>query len=215
MTKPSPDPTNISGAGRVGPKGIEGDKTIRPDESAFKSEMQNAPGKTGEATSSGQVSPMELASKGGVQITPTFQSLMSQVQNTQDTLGEVQKNLKTPQLKLKKSQQQLLKNKLSDANSHLQSAAEKLGAKTPPDTQIDKNADPVTRFLGMITDGQNKLQASKQQLEELSKSGKQMNPGELLLIQVKINQAQQEIEYSSVLLSKVTDALKQMLNIQL
>ncbi len=213
MTKPSPDPSNISGSPKVGPKGIEGEKIIKPDESAFKSEMQQAPGKTSDATS--QVSPMDLASKSGVQITPTFQSLLGQVQNTKDTLGEVEKNLKTPQLKLKKSQQQLLKNKLTDANSHLQTASEKLGANPPPDTLVDKNADPVARFLGMITDGQNKLQASKDQLEKLSKSGQPINPGDMLLIQVKLNQAQQEIDYSSILLSKVVDVLKQMLNIQL
>jgi hypothetical protein len=36
-----------------------------------------------------------------------------------------------------------------------------------------------------------------------------------MLIQINLAQAQQEIEFSSILLSKVTDALKQTLSIQL
>ncbi len=77
-----------------------------------------------------------------------------------------------------------------------------------------KNANPAMKFLGMVTDGQNKLYEAQAQLRSLGKD-KSLQPGKMLLIQIKLAQAQQEIEYSSVLLSKMVDALKRVLSTQL
>ncbi len=215
MPKPPIDPSGAAGpSGVPKDKSVEGDKTVTPDKSAFQSEMKEAPS-AGKAQAGQEISPMELQSKAGISTTPSFQTLLSQSANARDTLGEVEKNLKTPNLKLKRSQSQLLNTKLSNANDHLKAANEKLGAKLPPDTQVPKNADPVSRYLSMVTDGQNKLQEAQNQIQSLNEKGQALQPGELLLVQVKLAQAQQEIEYSSVLLSQVVGSLKQILNIQL
>jgi len=42
-----------------------------------------------------------------------------------------------------------------------------------------------------------------------------MNPGDILLIQVKLAKAKQELEYSSVLLSTAVRDIKTLFNIQL
>jgi len=158
---------------------------------------------------------MDLASKQAISSTPTYQSLLSQSANARDTLGEIEKNLNTANLKFKKSQEDLLGTKLKNANDHLADAADKLNAKVPPDTKVDSSASPITRFLAMVGDGQNKLIETQAQLQKLSTSGKEIRPGDMLLIQVKLSQAQQEIEYSTTLLAKVVDSLKTILQTQL
>ncbi len=45
------------------------------------------------------------------------------------------------------------------------------------------------------------MQSAQQQLQNLKDKGKSINPGDFLLVQVKMNKAQQEIEFTSVLLS--------------
>ncbi len=89
-----------------------------------------------------------------------------------------------------------------------------MGAEVPDPTKVPDTANPVERFLGYVSDGQNQLLAAKAQLQELGQTGT-ANPADLMLVQIKLSQAQQELEYSSILLSKVVDIFKQMLNIQL
>ncbi|MBF8263129.1 MAG: hypothetical protein HW387_794 [Parachlamydiales bacterium] len=145
---------------------------------------------------------------------PSLDSLISQIGISQDSLANVRNQLGTKDLQFRRSQQHLLRNKLSDATTHLRAANAKLGVETPP-MPSQSGAKPIERFLGYVTDGENQLAAAQQQIENISKKGIQMNAGDFLLVQVKLSQAQQEIEYSSSLLGKVVDSLKQILNTQL
>ncbi len=52
-------------------------------------------------------------------------------------------------------------------------------------------------------------------LAQISAKGEQMSPSDMLMVQIKLNKAQQELEYSSLLLGKAIDDLKMMMNIQL
>ena len=145
----------------------------------------------------------------------TTDTLLGQVNTSQTHLNNIQNSLNTPNLTLKNSHQKLLNTKLQESNDHLRKASEYLGAQTLPPTEIPPDAEPVGRFLGYITDGQNQLLEAKRKLQEMSAKGGQIAPSQMMLIQVNLAQAQQEIEFSSVLLSKVVDALKQTLSIQL
>lgn len=214
MAKAPIDPPSSEGPGKIGrDETIKGPKST-PDKSTFEGYKESAPSAPS-ASSSTNISPMDLAAKETVSQTPTFQTLLAQSQNVQDTLGNVQNQLNTPNLKFKKSQATLLNSKLTQANEHLKAANEKMGANVPRDTKLPPNANPLTRYLSMVTDGQNKLVEAQTQLKNLNKEGTKLQPGDFLLIQVKLAQAQQEMEYSSVLLNKMVDALKQMMNIQL
>lgn len=209
------DPSEASEPSKIGGEPTKPGKISQPDTSAFEAYKEGAP-EASPTPSASQISPMDLASKTGISTTPSYQTLLAQASNAHDTLGEVQKNLNTPNLKLKKSQTDLLNTKLNNANKYLTTANQKLGAKAPPQTQIPKSANPVAKFVGLVSDGQNKLIEAQNQIKNLSaKPEGTLNPGDMLLIQVKLAQAQQEIEYSSVLLSKVVDSLKQILNIQI
>ena len=148
------------------------------------------------------------------QAMPSIDTLVSQVGVSQDSMANVRNQLNTKNLQFKRSQQHLLRNKLSDASTYLRAANTKLGAQTPPmPSQV--GARPIERFLNYVTDGENQLSSARQTIMDMQKSGDQLRPADFLLVQIKLNQAQQEIEYSSTLLSKVIDSIKQTLNIAL
>jgi hypothetical protein len=132
----------------------------------------------------------------------------------QDSMGNLNNQLNTTNLRLTRSQQHLLRNKLSDASTYLRAANGKLGIDAPP-MPVPNGSGPINKFLNYVADGENQLNAAKQQISDLSKNGAQLRPADMLLIQIKLNQAQQEIEYSSTLLGKVISSFTQVLNTQL
>jgi hypothetical protein len=212
----------IPGAPRVGPTppiGEEGGKTQIPTSESFKSFMQTPGGMP--ATGTGKtplVTPFDLAQQSGPKLAagPTMQTLLTQAAQAQVTLGDISTQLNTPKLSLKQSQKYLLKNKLTSANAHLRSANSKLGIDPlPAEPETPSDGGPIGKFLGYVTDGQNQLQAAQGQLQELNKNGSNVNPADLLLVQIKLNKAQQELEYSSILLSNAVSDIKMLFGIQL
>ena len=182
--------------------------------SDFQTFMQGAPAKTPGTVPTGAPSPMEIAKPSMQTAGPTVNTLLAQSRNAQDMLGTVGSQLKEPNLKLKRSQAHLLRNKLGDANTYTRAAAAKLGVDTPP-MKVKGQSGALERFMAYVNDGQDKMSSIQQKLQEMSASGEELRPGDMLLVQIKMGQAQQEIEYSSTLLSKVIDSIKQIMNIQL
>lgn len=210
MARPNPA-SDVPEFGRIEPnKALEQEAQIKPDTKAFESLMRKET-----EPSKSQVSPMQLAQMQQAGISSTTESLLGQVNATTTQINDIRNKLNTPDLTLKNSHQKLLNSKLNDANSHLQKASEYLGANDINPTQIADDTTPIAKFLGYLTDGQNRLIAAKQQLSYISSKGGELHPSEMMLIQINLSQAQQEIEFSSILLGKVTDALKQTLSMQL
>lgn len=217
--RPETTPPADRSPDRITPgKALEPEKPLSQPPSTFESYMQGAPA----GGRGGQPMTMQTAGAGPVQTTlinqqvanPTYSTLLAQAKTAQDSLGTVQDQLNTPNLKLKRSQAHLLKNKLQDANENLRAGAARLGVETEP-AETANTASPVGRFLAYIGNGQDQLLAIQQKLKKLATSNQQINPADMMLVQIKMNQAQQEIEYSSTLLGKVIDSLKQILNTQL
>jgi len=146
---------------------------------------------------------------------PTMDTLLAQINNTQSTMGDINSQLNTPNLKLKSSTKYLVKGKLSDANDNLRTFNSKIGANVPEEPDISTFKGPLGRFFAYLTDGQNQMNAAKQQLQDLKDKGTNISPGDFLLIQVKLNKAQQLLEFTSVLLSNAVSDIKQMMQIQL
>lgn len=200
-------------------KSLEFEKPVSQPPSTFESYMQ---GTANSARGSGSTppgvqgpSPMQVTSPSSMQPgTPTFASLQAQARNVHDQLGTIADQLNTPNLKLKRSQNHLLKNKLQDANGYIRSGSAKLGIDTPP-PEGGSTGSPVARFLSYIGNGQDQLMAVQQKLAQLAKTNGELRPGDMMFLQIKMGQAQQEIEYSSTLLSKVIDSLKTIINTQL
>lgn len=222
LSKGTPGPEDVPRPIAPNPIGEGGDGHL-PSEAtrSFQSYMQSNESNP-LLTSAGksiQVSPFDLAQGQVLAAGPTYQTIQEQAKMAQAALSDVSTQLNTPNLKLRQSSKYILKNKLASANSFIRSASSKLGASESPAGQEEyktpAGAGPLQRFLSLVTDGQNQLEAAQQQLQSLQNKGEALSPGDMLLVQIKLNKAQQEIEYSSLLLSKAVDDMKMMMNIQL
>lgn len=198
-------------------KSLESQSPISRPPSTFESYMQGEtkgasqfPPRGASLSPTGQVTPTPQMQTAG----PTVETLLAQSKNVQDGLGLVSQQLNTPNLKLKRSQNHLLKTKLQDANEAIRDSAAKLGLQNP-EMKFPSTPSPLGRFLAYVGDGQDRLTAVQNELKSLSNVSGGVSPAKILFMQVKINQAQQEISYATTLLGKVIDTLKTILNTQL
>jgi len=186
------------------------------DTPSFKSYMQGKepsnPSAPAEKTT--KVTPFDLAQGKVLPPGPTYDTIQTQAKTAHTSMGELNQQLNTPKLKLKQSTKYLLNNKLNGANTDIHSASMKLGAEEVKD-QEENASGPLAKYLNLVTSGQKQLELTQQQLQKIAASGEKMNPADMLLVQVKLNKAQQQLEFSSMLLGKSIDSLKQMMNTQL
>lgn len=211
MTEPV-DPDQVSPY-----KGIDADQQRSPaDSSAFQKEM----GETSKAPSAGKqpegVSPMELANTPGVTGSPTMQSLMEQTSQVQSSIQGIQTDLKNNQnLKFKNSQEYLMRNKLTDANERVGSALNQLGLPPIEQKTSAPGSGPVTKFLDMLEGGQRGMEKAQEKLGQLTESGEPIDPAQMMLIQVQLSQAQQSLNFTSILLSKVVESFRTWMQTQI
>ncbi len=207
----NPVPTSgVPDYGNVGKvKGFDEGK-VKPDDKTFQKYMEEAPN----ATRTTAASPEEMM-KTAKSTAPTYESLLSQVDTSQNNMTHLQSLLQDPYLKLKSSQSRIVKNKLTDANKQIRSTAKKLGAQEIDKPKIPPRSSPIMKFLSYVQNSQDQIQQVKSQINTLATSNKNVSPADLLSAQVKLAQAQQALDYSSILISKVIDDIKQTLNIQM
>lgn len=210
------DPGRVFGTQPIGAGGAKEGMTA-PTQS-FSTLMQQ-PGATSPMANAGKspmISPFALmqgqAPAAGA---PNLATLTTQVNNAQSTLGDINNYLNTPNLKLKASTKYLLKGKMSEANDTLRAFNTKIGAETPPPPDPSMFKGPLGKFLGFVHDGQVQMQAAQTQLQATQEKGMNMSPSDFLQVQLKLNKAQQLLEFSSVLLSNAVSGIKQMMQIQL
>lgn len=157
------------------------------------------------------------STRSGTASLATTDALISQTKQAIAQIDEVKKVLEQPNVKIKTSAQQLLRNKLSHIDESLQIALSKAGVEyvTPIEENLHPNrVNPVERFIGFLTDGQTQLQRLGDELNVMGKLGKDMSPVNMLAIQVKVAQIQQELELFSSLLNKALESIKTVMNIQ-
>lgn len=165
------------------------------------------------------VSPFELA-RGTPQLAagPTMATIHAQAVHAQTTLGDINNMLATPNLKIKPSSKYLLRNKLSDASQQLRTVNAKVGGQQQEEAtqELPAGHGPIQQFLAYVGGSQIALANTQKKIQELSeKEGANLNPAEMLFVQIKLNKAQQLLDYSSVLLAKAIDSMKMLFSIQL
>ena len=179
----------------------------------FSSFMQKPPTPIGESSS---ISPFALMQGSTpVATTPSTDTMMAQLSKMQATSLDIRNQLATPNLKLKSSTKYLMRNKLSEANDNLRALNSKIGASIPAEPAQSAMVGPLGKFLAYMTHGQQMMDAAKAQLQQMKAKGTSMAPGDFLLVQLKMNKAQQLLEFSSVLLSNAVSDIKQFMQIQL
>ncbi|NDD58765.1 MAG: hypothetical protein EBZ47_05890 [Chlamydiae bacterium] len=211
-------PDDVNPADKIGaimPLGQEGSELGTTTQS-FSTYMQNAPVAEMGTTKSQMISPFDLAQgpKSGI-TSPNLGTIMNQVSLAQNTMSGLQTQLVTPDLRLTESQKKIVKSKLTDANTSLKNANAKLGAPEVELSQKPTSSGPLAKFLDYVADGMNQLDSAKNQISDLKNKGSNLTPADFLMIQIKMNKAQQELDFTSVLLSKAVEDFKMMMNIQL
>lgn len=164
-----------------------------------------------------QISPMQLSQQGrpSAGTPPTLGDIRSQMQATAGSLGDIKTQLHTKGLKLSQSQKYLLRSKLSSANEHIRDVAQRTGVDTGAPINLREKKNPIAKFLELVSDGQNQLNAAIAEANKLDASGQSVTPAKLLLIQAKLQKASQELDYTSVLLGKAVDIIKTLFNVQI
>lgn len=147
-------------------------------------------------------------------LTAKTKEIIAQIDTAKEKLSD-------PNLNLKQSSEQLLNSKLTHIDDNLKIALSKAGIEYQPhvDTTLPKySADgrinPIERFLGFLTDGQYKLENLGNELSSMAANSKEMSPTQMIVVQIKVGQIQQEIELFTSLLSKSLDSIKTIMNIQ-
>jgi hypothetical protein len=144
---------------------------------------------------------------------PSYDTMQTQLVQSGSNISDMQQQMNTPGLRIKPQDKEMLVKNMTNASSNLRAANTKLGINPGPSPEPAEG--PFGKFLSLINDGTAQIASAKQRLANISSSGGTINPAEMLMVQVKINQAQQQIEFSSILLSKVVDDFKQLMNIQI
>ncbi len=208
-------PDRLDPVRRVGEEKLPGGPTPQPPgPQPFEKYMEQAGQQPAQAGKAPGVSPFELPQATTPLGPPTFDSLLGQVKSAQGMLGDINSGLQTKNLKLKPSQRYLLRNKLTDANAHLQAANAKMGAEVvapPPST----GGGIMGKFLDYVAQGQTNLAAAQQQIGSLKDKGMSLKPADFLAVQLKLAHAQQEIEYASIMLSQAVKDMQTLFGVQL
>jgi hypothetical protein len=210
-------PKDITNPERVEPMMPVGASDNPREAGTFQSIMQK---QAGVQAKPGQVaSPFDLSRGGVPQLAtgPNLATVQAQMLHAQTTLGDINNMLSTPNLKVKPSSKYLLRNKLSEAAQQMRTVNAKVGGDQADEEESDLPAGsgPVKKFLAYVGGSQAALANAQQRLQSLAAQGDQLNPAEFLFVQIKLNKAQQLLDYSSVLLSKAIDDMKMMFNVQL
>lgn len=147
-------------------------------------------------------------------VSPT--QLVAQADEVVNHIEEIKHKLATPDLELKPGTQTLLENKLLHIDENLRVALSKAGVEyTPPPAHAQsKLVNPIERFLGFLTNGQEQLKSISSEVEQMHLKRREINPANMLRIQLKVGYIQQEIEFFSNVLNQALQSTKTIMNVQ-
>lgn len=150
---------------------------------------------------------------GFTKIKPT--QLVAQANEVINHIESIKEKLATPNLEIKPGTQTLLQNKLVHIDENLRVALSKAGVEYNPPVQSEsKLVNPMERFLGFLTNGQEQLKTLSHEVELMHLNRKEITPANMLRIQIKVGYIQQEIEFFAAVLNKALESTKTIMNVQ-
>lgn len=209
----SPLPEGVKGPSEIQPtRPIQGNEGLqKPVNQPFSSYMQ---GNSAVAPGTSQISPFDLLQQGKTNAGDvSMNSVVGKMGSTSNALGTLQDQLQTKNLQLNGLNRDIIRNKLTDANEQIRSAARKAGV--PDGSQVPTKRNPIERFLALISDGQDRLNKAQKNLSELGKNGKELSFPELMRIQIELSRAQRAVEFASIMLSKFLSNVQMLFNVQI
>ncbi|GAB5412198.1 MAG: hypothetical protein ChlgKO_13120 [Chlamydiales bacterium] len=178
---------------------------------SFESMMEQPEGGMG-AEKTGGPSPFDLPQRAQSSGPPTMDDLRGQMDIASGELNKTEENLKKNP-KFNQSQKYLIKKKLGTAQDNIRYVSGKMGNEQIP--FVSKAANPIDRFLDMIQDSQDQISGASKKMQKASQSKDSMNPGEMLHIQTKIQKANIELNFVSILVADAASGIKTMFNMQI
>lgn len=141
--------------------------------------------------------------------------LVAQADEVVKQIETIKNKLKTPDLELKPTTQTLLQNKLSHIDENLRVALSKAGVEYNPNTHLEnKTVNPIERFLGFLTNGQQQLASLGNEINQMHLNDKEISPANMLRIQMKVGYITQEVEFFTAVLNKALESTKTIMNVQ-
>jgi len=170
-------------------------------------------------------SPIEIAAQQSTTTPrrpPTIQGVHQQFQDLDHALNQAQAHVQLQQKlekqtgrQLKNSQREMIKGRLQSIQGHIQAVAQHMGRNIPENPlQTTHWENPATQYLRLLVGSQKSLNLLSQTLAELGSSD-QFDPKKLLLINAKLFQAYQSVDFFSASSGKFIDMLRTIFNIQI
>lgn len=129
-------------------------------------------------------------------------------------LENLKSKLEASKADLKPSYHKVLENRLNHIDDTLKVAVSKAGGEHTAAAKPAAGTSPAQKFIGMLTDSQSQLENLNATIDKLQLSGKNLNPANMLALQVKVGQIQQQVELFTNLLSKALESTKSIMNTQ-
>lgn len=142
------------------------------------------------------------------------QQLVTQAEEVITQIETLKDKLATPNLELKKSTQTLLNSKLSHIDENLRVALSKAGLEYTEPTENLPKVNPIERFLGFLTHGQEQLKTLSNEVELMHLNKKEITPANMLRIQIKVGYIQNEIDFFTNVLNQALQDAKTIMNVQ-
>lgn len=141
--------------------------------------------------------------------------LVAQADKVTEQIGAIKTRLEAPNLDLKPATQNLLQNKLQHIDENLRVALSKAGVEyTPSEHLQNKSVNPIDRFLGFLTHGQDQLASLSSEVTKMHLNNQEISPANMLRIQMKVGYISQEIEFFTAVLNKALESTKTIMNVQ-
>lgn len=146
---------------------------------------------------------------------PSTQQLVAQTKDVVTQIDALKQTLSTPDMQIKSSVKNLLRNKLSHVDDNLKVALDKAGVEyTPPDA-VAADQNPIQHFLGLLTHSQYQLEHLAGDVQLMHANRAEITPANMLLIQIKVGFIQQEMEFFTSVLTKSLESTKTIMNVQI
>lgn len=222
---------DLSNAERISPTvRIGEDNKALPTGQPFSSFMKTGESPLANTGKTPMISPFDLMQSGHSSIpqqAATTDDLLGKVSRAHNTIENITNQLKDAsqlknasqlQFKLRSSDKYLIKDKLKNTTASLRTVNAKLGVneeKPEQETPPTKFQGPLGKFMNYLADGQQQLVSAQRQLQSLKAKGDSLSPADFLMVQIKLNKAQQELDFTSVLLANAVSGFKTLMNVQL
>ena len=146
---------------------------------------------------------------------PSADQLVAQTQTVVKQIDSIRNTLATSDLELNGSVRNLLRNKLSHVDDNLKVALQKAGVEYTPPEVAPVKTNPIEHFLGLLTHSQFQLEHLANDVQIMHANRAEINPANMLLIQIKVGFIQQEMEFFTSVLTKSLDSTKTIMNVQI